>query len=65
MKTLAPIRHGFTHYRLTIEPVHVKLHVTVDAVAEPGDNGWFSLDEPMQVGQPRPVTRLIETLRTD
>lgn len=59
---LTPINHGFTHYKLQIQPVHVRLRGRPGAVAEAG-LGWFPLGEPFAVGLAKPVTRLIELIQ--
>ena len=61
---LEPVRHGFTHYRLLIRPLHVRLLTNPGTVSESATMGWFPLDAPIEVGLARPVTRLLDRLRT-
>jgi A/G-specific adenine glycosylase len=59
---LTPFRHSFTHFDLDIEPLLAAVSMPAAAVAESGLR-WLSLDEPGDVGLPRPVTRLVDALR--
>ena len=57
------MNHDFTHYKLQIQPHHVKLRSRPTVVDE-AKLDWFALDRPLEVGLARPVTRLLEHLRT-
>jgi A/G-specific adenine glycosylase len=59
-RKLAPIDHGFTHFRLRIQPV-------VHRLARQPDVGsgcrWISLEEAAQAAVPTPVRKLLPDLR--
>ena len=56
-----PIRHSFTHFRLTIHPIRYRLDNPPDAVAEAGRWIWYhpGTGRPA-VGIPAPVATLIQ-----
>ena len=60
---LAPIAHGFTHFRLDVHPVLVEVggH-RGDAVADPGAMRWHPPGAVADIGLAAPVKRLIEQL---
>ena len=60
---LTAVNHGFTHYKLSIQPLHVKLAAAPTAAAETNEHRWFALDVPLEVGLARPVARMLESLR--
>ena len=57
---LAPLKHAFTHFRLTLEPVLciVKPAATLN---EPGMQ-WVAIDTAAHAGVPTPIRKLIERL---
>jgi A/G-specific adenine glycosylase len=59
-RELAPLKHTFTHFRLTLEPVLcvVKPTTTVD---EPGLQ-WVTIDTAAAAGVPTPIRKLIERI---
>ena len=60
---LAPIAHGFTHFKLDVYPILVEIdgdHGT--AVADPGGLRWYPTGAVANVGLAAPVKRLIEQL---
>ncbi|XOV87024.1 MAG: A/G-specific adenine glycosylase [Pseudomonadota bacterium] len=57
---LAPFRHTFTHFHLDITPLHVQSPSST-SINEPGSR-WFAINQPIEVGLTRPVTRLIKLL---
>ena len=60
---LAPIAHGFTHFRLDVHPVLVEVEDDcAGAVAEPGERGWYPPGAAVNLGLAAPVKRLIEQL---
>jgi A/G-specific adenine glycosylase len=61
---LGSFRHTFTHFHLDITPVHVKSDAYPENVSESGQQCWYDLDEPPEIGLTRPVTKLINTLKT-
>jgi A/G-specific adenine glycosylase len=58
----APIRHAFTHFRLEMQFEHVRVDPSDRAVGDGGDRAWFTRDEALAAGLPRPVRTLIEEL---
>lgn len=69
LQALAPIEHAFTHFRLRIEPMLVRMHlvggqgpaVTAQA-GEPGRR-WVAFEQLEAVALPAPVRTLLEALR--
>ena len=66
---LAPIEHAFTHFRLRIEPLLVRMHQVQGAgaalQAHDGESGrrWVALEQLESVALPAPVRTLLETVR--
>ena len=62
---LAPIAHGFTHFRLDVHPVLVEICGDGGAVAGVADSGelrWVAPGAVASIGLAAPVKRLIEAL---
>ena len=59
-RSLRPIVHGFSHYRLHIHPHRIAGVRPRDAVGDNGDLRWASRDELKAIGLPAPVRRLLE-----
>ena len=60
-RTLAPIRHHFTHYALAISPVLLSLRRAGNPPAAP-DRLWYEPTGPAEVGLPAPVAKLLRRL---
>jgi A/G-specific adenine glycosylase len=58
---LAPIEHGFTHYRLRIHPVLMRVKRRALSLSEPRV-AWIALDAALGYAIPAPVRRLLEQL---
>ena len=58
---LAPLAHGFTHFKLTIQPLLCQVEKRSPAAREPGQI-WLSLEEAHGAAIPVPVRKLIERL---
>jgi A/G-specific adenine glycosylase len=56
-RSLPPLKHAFTHFRLTLQPVLCALE-TSSAVAESGML-WVDLDKAAEAGVPTPIRKLI------
>ncbi len=56
-RSLPPLNHAFTHFRLTLQPVLCVLE-TSSAVAESGML-WVDLDKAAEAGVPTPIRKLI------
>ncbi len=59
-RALAPLKHAFTHFRLTLEPV-LCIVEPPPGVGEPGLN-WVALDTAATAGVPTPIRKLIERI---
>jgi len=61
---LAPIAHGFTHFRLDVHPVLVEIggESAAAAVADSGELRWVPPHAVADIGLAAPVKRLIEAL---
>jgi A/G-specific adenine glycosylase len=58
---LAPVAHGFTHYKLRIQPMLAKVTRQPHA-GEPG-LVWLSMEDALGAALPAPVRRILEALR--
>jgi len=58
---LDPVRHGFTHFELEIEPVTARVAAGPAAVMEPGRWVWYNARTPAKLGLAAIVSRLIES----
>ena len=60
---LPPMRHQFTHYRLCVAPVHLRLiSLAPTPVADRGideDTDWFDVEAPGAIGLAAPVRHLL------
>ena len=59
LEALPPLRHGFSHYQLDIQPVRCRLDRPPAAIMAAGRQLWYNLREPAPIGLPKPVTRLL------
>lgn len=64
LEPLTPIRHVFSHYALTAQPVRCRIGRASFAVAEDGRERWFGPGEWTTVGLPQPVKRLLAQRET-
>jgi A/G-specific adenine glycosylase len=60
-RTLAPIRHAFTHFELEIEPLLVTLP-RAGAPLEAADATWYNSRAPRRLGLAAPVAALVAAL---
>jgi A/G-specific adenine glycosylase len=58
---LASLAHGFTHFKLQIQPLLCRVEKRAPATREPGQI-WLSLDQAHAAAIPVPVRKLIERL---
>ena len=56
---LPPLQHGFTHYRLTLQPVRVRVYGRV-RIAQAPQYTWLSRDAALAGALPAPIKRLVE-----
>ena len=59
---LEPIKHSFSHYRLTIRPILLKIIRASEGVAEVNSSQWIDPQTPGNIGLPVPVTQVLKTL---
>lgn len=62
--SLQPVRHVFTHFRLTITPWHCDVRPAEDRVMESANLLWYNLRQPQRIGLARPVMNLLHSLHT-
>jgi len=55
-------RHTFSHYHLDIQPLQLMLHTTPETVMEAGQQLWYNMRQPPQIGLAAPVTRLLAAI---
>jgi len=60
-QALAPLAHGFTHFKLNIQPLLCRVEKLTPAARE-GGQIWLSLEEAHGAAIPVPVRKLIELL---
>jgi A/G-specific adenine glycosylase len=60
LRPLAPLRHAFTHFRLTLEPIFCRVQPQL-AISEPGLT-WVPLEAAATAGVPAPIRKLIERM---
>jgi A/G-specific adenine glycosylase len=69
LQTLTPFLHVFTHYRLTITPILVRVSdLTPQPKQAPSGNivrRWVSYENLHTLGLPAPVRKLLEGLQAD
>ncbi|WP_202843923.1 A/G-specific adenine glycosylase [Luteimonas saliphila] len=59
-EALDPIAHGFTHYRLTLQPLEWREAVLAARVRDDDDLRWVARDELLSLGIPAPIRSLLE-----
>ncbi len=59
----APVRHAFTHFRLTLTPLLVPVEETPTGVLDGARYLWYNLDQPGRRGLAAPTRKLLERLR--
>ena len=57
---LPPLRHGFTHFGLTLHPRRVAVHAA--ARVEQPNHVWLTRDDALGAALPAPIKRLLRTL---
>jgi A/G-specific adenine glycosylase len=60
-QALAPLAHGFTHFKLKIQPLLCRVEKLAPGTREPG-HIWLTLEEAHGAAIPVPVRKLIERL---
>ena len=64
VRTLGRIQHGFTHYRLDIEPLATALVREQPGVMESPERLWYNPSTPPEIGLAAPVKRLLSAVST-
>jgi len=62
VEQLPEFTHTFTHFRLKIQPVRLRVADAATAVHDSDSLCWYSLDAPSRLGLSTPVTRVLKTL---
>ncbi len=60
-EALPPIEHGFTHFRLTIEPQRVAVTAWPPRAESPG-RLWLTRDDALAAALPAPIRKLLHSL---
>jgi len=60
-EALAPIEHGFTHFRLTIHPQRVAVRAWPPRAEAPG-RLWLTRDDALNAALPAPIRKLVRSL---
>jgi A/G-specific adenine glycosylase len=58
---LAPVEHGFTHFRLAMQPQRVTVGAWPQRMESPG-LVWLTRDDALAAALPAPIRRLIGSL---
>jgi A/G-specific adenine glycosylase len=61
IESLPPLAHGFTHFKLEIQPLRLRVSALVPQAAEPGVV-WLPLEEARSAAIPAPVRRILAAL---
>jgi A/G-specific adenine glycosylase len=65
-RTLEPLRHGFTHFELEIQPVLLRIGDGARGAVMDGDGWlWYNLRSPSRVGLAAVVERLLSRIGTE
>ena len=60
-EALAPIEHGFTHYRLTLQPQRVTVNTWPPRAESPG-RLWLTRNDALAAALPAPIRKLVRSL---
>jgi A/G-specific adenine glycosylase len=60
VQALAPVKHGFTHFALTMYPV--RLEVDAPPSAREEGHRWMTRDDAEQAALPSPIKRIVRAL---
>ncbi len=64
LRALASLRHSFSHFDLTMEPLLAMIRPADCRIMERPDCQWVSHDEALQLGLPAPVRTILLNLET-
>ncbi|HEV2212170.1 MAG TPA: A/G-specific adenine glycosylase, partial [Gammaproteobacteria bacterium] len=62
LQTWPPLRHGFSHYNLDIEPVLVELAAPLPRARDSADELWYQ-EGKARLGLAAPVRKLLKRLQ--
>ena len=60
---LKPVRHGFSHFELEIQPIHLTVSIPPAGIRE--DDQWRWHDGVQELGMPAPIRRLVESMEVE
>jgi A/G-specific adenine glycosylase len=63
LESLPPLRHGFTHFELQLEPLRLRLTGDASGLREQAGQRWINMAADTLPGLPAPVARLLARLR--
>ena len=55
-------RHTFSHFRLDIEPIHIRIRSEENFISEHGGTIWYRRNAPPNTGLAAPVVKLLQQL---
>lgn len=61
VKKEKPFRHTFSHYHLDITPMYVSIKKET-SIIEDSSSQWVDLTQPLQIGMPAPIKKLLKSL---
>jgi A/G-specific adenine glycosylase len=68
LQALPPIRHGFTHFDLRLNPLRVRCSpprgLPSAGVRDEDNRLWYPLQAPLKVGLPQPIAQLLDRMRS-
>lgn len=62
LKSLPSFRHTFSHYHLDIFPILIDVPRKPTIAAEKDNRTWYNLDQPSQIGLPKPIQQILKSL---
>ena len=62
LQPLTSFRHTFSHYHLNIHPILLDIKKPIGRIMEDGQQIWYNLSQPENVGLPKPVQTILREL---
>ena len=56
---MTPVKHAFSHYKLTIAPVLLITDISLNPVSEAVPQGWFKRQQLQTIGLATPVKKIL------
>lgn len=63
VEALPMFRHTFSHYHLDIHPFLIDIKSIPSRVMEDNQHSWYNLLQPLALGLPKPIMKIIENLK--